>query len=62
VVTLDSAALWTDSRYYLQAENQLDCNWVLMKSGYSEVIKVMLVLSHFYLRINFQDMQNIENE
>lgn len=37
VVTLDSAALWTDSRYYLQAENQLDCNWVLMKSGYSEV-------------------------
>ncbi|PNF27724.1 hypothetical protein B7P43_G12791, partial [Cryptotermes secundus] len=37
VVTLHSAALWTDSRYYLQAENQLDCNWVLMKSGYKEV-------------------------
>lgn len=37
VVTLDRAALWTDSRYYLQAENQLDCNWILMKSGYSDV-------------------------
>ncbi|KAK7869481.1 hypothetical protein R5R35_008195 [Gryllus longicercus] len=33
VVTLDAAALWTDSRYYLQAERQLDCNWLLMRSG-----------------------------
>jgi hypothetical protein len=47
VVTLDSAALWTDSRYHLQAENELDCNWVLMRSGFSEVIKVMLILSYF---------------
>ncbi|XP_069700118.1 xaa-Pro aminopeptidase ApepP-like [Periplaneta americana] len=40
VVTLHSAALWTDSRYYLQAENQLDCNWLLMKSGFKEVPKI----------------------
>ncbi|XP_028406917.1 xaa-Pro aminopeptidase 1-like [Dendronephthya gigantea] len=31
VVTLDSAALWTDGRYFLQAEQQLDCNWILQK-------------------------------
>ncbi|XP_035686168.1 xaa-Pro aminopeptidase 1-like isoform X2 [Branchiostoma floridae] len=25
------AAVWTDSRYFLQAEQQLDCNWILMR-------------------------------
>nr|CAD7203464.1 unnamed protein product [Timema douglasi] len=35
VVTLTSAALWTDSRYYQEADEQLDCNWLLMKTGYS---------------------------
>ena len=34
VVTLDRAALWTDSRYFTQAEEQLDCaSWLLMKDG-----------------------------
>lgn len=33
VVTLNSAALWTDSRYYLQAEDEIDCNWIVMKMG-----------------------------
>lgn len=33
VVTLESAALWTDGRYFLQASKQLDANWTLMKSG-----------------------------
>ena len=32
VVTSTSAALWTDGRYYLQAEDQLDCNWILMRA------------------------------
>ncbi|XP_072017516.1 xaa-Pro aminopeptidase 1-like [Amphiura filiformis] len=31
IVTTDMAALWTDGRYYLQADMQLDCNWILMK-------------------------------
>lgn len=32
VVTLKEAALWTDGRYYLQAEAQLDkANWILKK-------------------------------
>ncbi|XP_076316903.1 xaa-Pro aminopeptidase 1-like isoform X2 [Tachypleus tridentatus] len=33
VVTEEAAALWTDGRYYLQAEHQLDHNWTLMKDG-----------------------------
>ena len=35
MLTADFAALWTDGRYYLQAEDQLDCNWILMKLGLS---------------------------
>lgn len=31
IVTPDEALLWTDGRYYLQASNQLDNNWQLMK-------------------------------
>ncbi|KAG0271524.1 hypothetical protein BGZ95_000656 [Linnemannia exigua] len=37
VVALDSAALFTDGRYFLQASQQLDSNWTLMKSGLPEV-------------------------
>ncbi|XP_062613276.1 xaa-Pro aminopeptidase 1-like isoform X2 [Saccostrea cucullata] len=37
VVTKTQAALWTDGRYFLQAEAELDCNWILMKSGESGV-------------------------
>ncbi|XP_031555402.1 xaa-Pro aminopeptidase 1-like [Actinia tenebrosa] len=33
IVTEHKAALWTDGRYYLQAEQQLDANWILMKDG-----------------------------
>nr|XP_060612311.1 xaa-Pro aminopeptidase 2 isoform X1 [Anolis sagrei ordinatus] len=32
VVTLQKAALFTDSRYWIQAERQMDCNWELQKS------------------------------
>nr|XP_058147044.1 xaa-Pro aminopeptidase 2 isoform X2 [Dasypus novemcinctus] len=31
VVTLGKAAIWTDSRYWTQAERQMDCNWELHK-------------------------------
>ncbi|KAK3811248.1 MAG: Creatinase/aminopeptidase [Benniella sp.] len=37
VVSLDTAALFTDGRYFLQASQQLDSNWTLMKSGLPEV-------------------------
>lgn len=33
IVMKDKAALWTDGRYYTQAEQELDCNWILMKQG-----------------------------
>lgn len=33
VVTKNKAAFWTDFRYYDQADQQLDCNWILMKIG-----------------------------
>jgi len=33
IVTETKAALWTDGRYHLQAEKQLDSNWTLMKDG-----------------------------
>ncbi|KAG0479053.1 hypothetical protein HPP92_013772 [Vanilla planifolia] len=33
VVTKDKAALWTDGRYFLQAEKQLGHDWILMRSG-----------------------------
>ncbi|XP_020272756.1 probable Xaa-Pro aminopeptidase P, partial [Asparagus officinalis] len=33
VVTREKAALWTDGRYFLQAEKELGKEWVLMRSG-----------------------------
>ncbi|KAL5732020.1 Xaa-Pro aminopeptidase [Ranunculus cassubicifolius] len=33
VVTKDKAALWTDGRYFLQAEKQLSPSWMLMRAG-----------------------------
>ena len=33
LITLDSALLWTDGRYFLQASDQLSKEWTLMKSG-----------------------------
>lgn len=37
VVTLDKAALWTDGRYHLQADEEINCKWLLMKQGRPEV-------------------------
>ncbi|KAF5288587.1 hypothetical protein FQA39_LY15366 [Lamprigera yunnana] len=31
VITHDNACLWTDGRYYLQATQEIDSNWTLMK-------------------------------
>lgn len=36
MITESEALLWTDARYFLQAENQLDENWTLMKLGLPE--------------------------
>lgn len=36
LVTDKNALLWTDGRYFLQASQELDSNWSLMKDGLSE--------------------------
>lgn len=33
LVMRDAAFLWTDGRYFLQAEQQLDASWTLMRAG-----------------------------
>ncbi|KAI7815714.1 Xaa-Pro APN2 [Rhyzopertha dominica] len=33
IVTENEACLWTDGRYYIQAAQQMDDNWTLMKDG-----------------------------
>uniref|UniRef100_UPI00358E7D6B xaa-Pro aminopeptidase 1 n=1 Tax=Myxine glutinosa TaxID=7769 RepID=UPI00358E7D6B len=40
VITTQLAALWTDGRYFLQAAEQMDENWTLMKSGLKETLSV----------------------
>jgi len=35
IVTPDEACLWTDGRYFLQEEKQLESNWKLMKEAVS---------------------------
>ena len=38
VISLETAVLWTDSRYFVQAEEELDCaNWLLMRYGNQDV-------------------------
>lgn len=37
LITKTKALLWTDGRYYLQADDELDCNWILMKEGNANV-------------------------
>jgi Xaa-Pro aminopeptidase len=37
LVLKDKALLWTDGRYFLQAENELSSDWTLMKSGQKDV-------------------------
>lgn len=36
VVTQKEALLWTDGRYYQQAEEQLDGDWTIMKQGLTQ--------------------------
>lgn len=43
IVTIDKAILWTDGRYHIQADHQLDCNWSLMKEGEHDVSKLIQV-------------------
>lgn len=46
VVLQDSALLWTDGRYFLQAVNQLSPEWSLMRSGEPGVLSMEEWLAH----------------
>ncbi|XP_017795279.1 PREDICTED: xaa-Pro aminopeptidase 1-like [Habropoda laboriosa] len=46
VITMSKAVFWTDGRYHIQADHQLDCNWILMKHGRGEVPTVTEWLKH----------------
>ncbi|XP_047139495.1 uncharacterized protein LOC100202963 isoform X1 [Hydra vulgaris] len=35
VITLDKSSIWVDGRYFTQVEMQVDCNWEIMKTGFS---------------------------
>ncbi|OMJ26337.1 putative Xaa-Pro aminopeptidase P [Smittium culicis] len=45
VVTMNSANLFTDGRYFLQARKQMDSNWTLMKVGVPGVPTISKFLS-----------------
>src|SRR5665811_1269004 len=51
IVTQNEALLWTDARYYIQADQQMDDNWSFMKDGYK----------HFFLNLKKQFFKNIFN-
>ncbi|KAM8752723.1 xaa-Pro aminopeptidase 2 isoform 3-T3 [Rhynchonycteris naso] len=43
VVTIGKAGLWTDSRYWIQAEQEMDCNWELHKEvGTAPIVNWLL--------------------
>lgn len=46
LITLDRAALWTDGRYFLQAEQQLPPDILLMKEGLPETPSIPAWLQH----------------
>ncbi|OXB82369.1 UNVERIFIED_CONTAM: hypothetical protein H355_009294 [Colinus virginianus] len=47
IVTEQHAAMWTDGRYFLQAANQMDSNWTLMKMDqWKRMSKVLRSAGH----------------
>ncbi|XP_073676330.1 xaa-Pro aminopeptidase 2 [Garra rufa] len=44
VITQNKAVLWTDSRYWIQAERQIDCNWELQRDASTRSITNWLIL------------------
>ncbi|XP_043113869.1 xaa-Pro aminopeptidase 2 isoform X2 [Puntigrus tetrazona] len=42
VITQNKAVLWTDSRYWIQAERQMDCNWELQRDDIFDVYNTNL--------------------
>ncbi|XP_060590644.1 xaa-Pro aminopeptidase 2-like [Ruditapes philippinarum] len=53
VITIDKQALWTDGRYFLEAEDTLDCNWILMRQNEPGVPTMIEWLKQELSRGNF---------
>ena len=48
-MTDDAAGLWTDGRYFLQADKQLDNNyWSLMKEGKGVIPNHIMCFTHVF--------------
>uniref|UniRef100_A0A8C6TE29 X-prolyl aminopeptidase (aminopeptidase P) 2, membrane-bound n=1 Tax=Neogobius melanostomus TaxID=47308 RepID=A0A8C6TE29_9GOBI len=52
VVTQTKAALWTDSRYWVQAEREMDCNWELNAADVVIQSSMFLPIGLFNMRGN----------
>lgn len=46
LITLKEAALWTDARYFLQAEDELTKDWKLMKLGEVDCPRVLKLFNN----------------
>jgi Xaa-Pro aminopeptidase len=54
IVSLRAAALWTDDRYFTQAEEELDCaHWHLMRAGRPDVPSI---INWFLTESNHSDL------
>lgn len=42
LITKDEALLWTDARYFLQAEQQLSGQWKLMRLGEDPAVDIWM--------------------
>lgn len=51
VVTQNKAALWTDSRYWVQAEREMDCNWDLEKDSECDRSWICLFVSFIMAKV-----------
>lgn len=43
VVTVDKAILWTHGQYHVQADHQIDCNWILMNEDENVGINLNII-------------------
>lgn len=50
LITLSKAVLWTDGRYHLQADEQLDCKWIIMEEGHENVSNTILIFNYYFLK------------
>lgn len=55
VITSNKQALWTDGRYFLEAEDTLDCNWILMRERKYWCL-IWLGLSLYLLLTRWEDI------